>query len=85
MCRYSEVKFGTFYYTKNTGSILFIRSKATFTNFSKFQNHKVISNISNTHGGAITSIASIIHFEGTTSFSDYDAQIRGGAIYAIES
>ena len=82
--QYSEVKFETFYYTNNTGSILFVHSKAIFSKLNKFQYHKQALGV-HSYGRAITSIASIIRFQDTTSFSNYEGRTKGGAVYATES
>ena len=82
--RDSEVRFGNFLYSNNIGYILVLRSKATFTKLSKFQSNKQVNDIY-PYAGAMTSIASKIHFQGTTSFSNHDTWNRGSAIYAIES
>jgi predicted outer membrane repeat protein len=83
--RDSEVKFGEVDYSNNTGSILFMHSKAKFTMESKFQNH-IQEKGAYSYGGAITSIASmIIRFQGTTSFCNNYAKNKGGAIYATAS
>ena len=80
----SEVKFGKVDYSDNTGSILFVHSKAKFTMQSIFQNHKQEKG-AYSYGGAITSIASIIRFQGKTSFRNNYAKNKGGAIYATAS
>ena len=82
--RDSKVKFGKVHYSNNTGTIFFMHSKAIFTKRSKFQNHKQIKG-AYSYGGAITSIASIIRFQSTTTFCDHDSQNKGGAVYAFES
>ena len=82
--RESEVKFGEIDYSNNTGTIFLEHSKANFTEQSKFQNHKQVKG-PYSYGGAITSIASIIRFQGTTSFCKNYAILKGGAIYATQS
>ena len=82
--RDSEVRFGIVDYSNNTGTILFVHSKAKFTKQSKFQNHKQVKG-PYSYGGAITSIASIIRFQGITNFCNNYAKIKGRAIYATES
>ena len=78
--RDSEVKFGIFLYSGNTGCMTFIRSKVAFNKRSEFQN-----NNQNIFRGVVTSIASIIHFYGTTHFYHQTNQYLGSAIYATES
>ena len=80
----SKVTFEIVYFSDNTGSMLFLHSKVKFTELSKFQQAR--STYSNVYyGGAITSTASIIRFQGTTNFCNYDTSIKGSAVYAIES
>ena len=80
----SEVNFGKVNYSNNAGTILLVHSRAKFTKQSKFQNHKQVKG-PYSYGGAITSIASIVRFQETTSFCNNYAKFKGGAIYATES
>ena len=82
--RDSKVKFGEVYYSNNTGCIHLMHSKATFTKKSEFQNHKQVKG-PYSYSGAITSIASIIRFQGITTFCNNYSQNKGGAIYATAS
>jgi predicted outer membrane repeat protein len=91
-CRYayfldiqsSRVTFGIAYFSDNTGSMQFLRSKVKFIKLKFQQARSILPDIHRRplYRGAITSLASIIQFQGTTSFCNQDTQ---SAVYAIES
>ncbi len=82
--RSSRVTFGIVHYSDNTGSMKFYHSKVVFSklNLTFQQARSIHSYIHAYTRGAITSLASIIHFQGTTSFCN---QRTERAVYAIES
>ena len=84
--RSSRVTFERVNISDNTGSMAFLRSKVEFTEL-KFQHARIIHPYIPLHRDAITSVASIIIFQGTTSFCNQhrSTSVAQRAVYARES
>ena len=84
--RSSRVTFEKVYISDNTGSTGFLRSKVEFTELH-FQHARIIHPYIPLHRDAITSVSSIIIFQGTTSFCNQhrSTSVAQRAVYARES
>jgi predicted outer membrane repeat protein len=73
-------------FTSNIGSLLATETVINFTNFNSFESGTIaqVNRINFEEGGALTTFQSTVHFEGTTTFDNNQAD-NGGAIHATES